>query len=189
MSLPAGQIADKIYLPTWIFNLPWAPGQPLMSHPAVYRARNFLCYFPVLCCCHIAVCEKWNMKFLALYIILSCYVRSYCTCAAVAVTAALCRCHRPHILLTILVYQTNTWCLPLIERAPIRVLSSCIAESMSAFILKRIHVLNKLVGGTVFWYRWTHISHTRHSAFLMFSHPVASLPYRGQLKNKKHVWS
>ena len=33
MSLPAGQVADKIYLPTWIFNLSRETGQPLMSHP------------------------------------------------------------------------------------------------------------------------------------------------------------
>ncbi len=37
MSLPAGQVADKIYLPTWIFNLPRATGQPLMSHPGWYN--------------------------------------------------------------------------------------------------------------------------------------------------------
>ena len=33
MSLPTGQVADKIYLPAWTFNLPQATGQPLMSHP------------------------------------------------------------------------------------------------------------------------------------------------------------
>ena len=33
MNLPAGQVADKIYLPVWEFNLPWTTGQPLMSHP------------------------------------------------------------------------------------------------------------------------------------------------------------
>ena len=32
MSLPTGQVADKIDLPAWTFNLPWATGQPLMTH-------------------------------------------------------------------------------------------------------------------------------------------------------------
>ncbi len=33
MSLPAGQVADKIYLPAWRSILPRATGQQLMSHP------------------------------------------------------------------------------------------------------------------------------------------------------------
>ncbi len=33
MSLHTGQVADKIYLPGWIFDLPWATGQPLMLQP------------------------------------------------------------------------------------------------------------------------------------------------------------
>ena len=36
MSLPTRQVADEIYLPGWIFNLHWATGQPLMSHPGLY---------------------------------------------------------------------------------------------------------------------------------------------------------
>ena len=35
MSLPAGQVADKIYLPVWTSNLARATGQPLMSHPVI----------------------------------------------------------------------------------------------------------------------------------------------------------
>ncbi len=36
MNLPTGQVADKIYLPVWILNLPRATGQPSMSHPAAW---------------------------------------------------------------------------------------------------------------------------------------------------------
>ena len=42
MNLPAGQVADKIYMPEWIFNLPRATGQPLMSHPANDEADGYL---------------------------------------------------------------------------------------------------------------------------------------------------
>ena len=34
MSLPTGQVADKVYLPRRIFTLPRATGQSFMSHPA-----------------------------------------------------------------------------------------------------------------------------------------------------------
>ena len=39
MSLLIGQVADKIYLPGWIFRLPWATGQLLMLRPAYIQQK------------------------------------------------------------------------------------------------------------------------------------------------------
>ncbi len=60
MSLPTRQVANKIYLPGWMFNLPRATGQPLMLHPGFMLSRA--CVF----CIAIAVKVAPAMIFIQL---------------------------------------------------------------------------------------------------------------------------